>query len=184
MIITRHDEWRQRLEQLAQTAQVQAWCVREGETAGPMPLHDIVNMAAVGIIDARTLVLIDGAAEWHELDPELVATARRIDHPIYFYGSPEGLECGPYQASALRDLFRTYNLPSNTPVYRRGDGVWRTLDEYPECCDEETLRGAKATIARYHAAMAWPRRRAVVTIAGALAVGVAIGFALARVLME
>jgi len=183
-IITRHDEWVRHLDHFAQAARVLAYCVREGETAGPMPLHDIVNMAAVGVIDANAPVLIEGASEWQSLEPEMVATARRIDHPIYFYGSPEGLECGPYQASALRDLFRSYGLPANTPVYRRGDGVWRTLDEFPECCDDETLRAARAIIEHYQAAMAWPRRRVVATIAVTLAIGVAIGFALAGVLMK
>lgn len=50
---------------------------------------------------------------------------------IYFYGE-NGTEVGPFDAATVRGLGRSGTLPMTTPVYRRGDGEWKTLADFPE----------------------------------------------------
>lgn len=50
----------------------------------------------------------------------------------YFYGDAEMNEHGPFSFEEIRELARTEQISSTTPVYRSGTGKWATLADFPD----------------------------------------------------
>jgi hypothetical protein len=62
----------------------------------------------------------------------------------YFYGDSAGNEVGPIDDAAMRHLVASGSIMSDTPVYRRGTGVWATLADFPELAAFANVHGGIA----------------------------------------
>lgn len=93
-------------------------------------------LGAAPMIGFSRLIEYVAKIEWHLARARaaavpIPAASRVYPAPSYFYGD-NGQEIGPFEVEWMRSMAQKGMLRSDTPVYRRGDGEWKTLADFPE----------------------------------------------------
>ena len=73
----------------------------------------------------------EGKAQVSEVVERTVTTPQPPPAPEYFY-SNHGEEAGPYHLGQMRAMVTAGAIMPDTPVYRRGDGEWKTARDLEE----------------------------------------------------
>ena len=98
------------------------------QPVGPLPLGGLEQLAAAGLIHARTKVIENGGTEWRryaEITPYPISTQQMR----WFYSDAGSEPVGPVPFAELQKLAMSGVIRPKTQVIEEGGSVWRTFDE-------------------------------------------------------